>query len=171
MVNDIYFVDNDGKLVSNHDIAKIAFIINNKHINSDDLDTIRTYAATCKGIQKEIDPSIKNYPKNAKDIKVQKLNHFFSLTMKWICEKKNLTEGMIGDFVSKIIEILEANEYENLKDGYFFLRESVELYKQLDLPHEENAQQAFLMGELYGIVMLMKKMEKRKYHQFQEKEE
>lgn len=58
MDNDIYFTTKNGKLINNHDIAKAA-IINGDCVDAFDLDAIRKYAGTCKGIIKEINPSIR----------------------------------------------------------------------------------------------------------------
>ena len=57
-MNDIYFTTTSGKLVTNHDIAKAA-IINGDNVVEYDLNDVRKYARTCKGIVKEINPSIK----------------------------------------------------------------------------------------------------------------
>lgn len=69
MINDIYFADNNGKLVTNRELARMAFIINGECINSEDLDAIRAYAANCKGIQKEVNPSIKICLKNGEKVR------------------------------------------------------------------------------------------------------
>ena len=58
MSNDIYFTTTSGKLITNHDIAKAA-IINGDTVDEYNLDDVRKYASTCKGIVKEINPSIK----------------------------------------------------------------------------------------------------------------
>lgn len=57
-MNDIYFTTTSGKLITNHDIAKAA-IINGDTVDAYNLDDVRKYASTCKGIVKEINPSIK----------------------------------------------------------------------------------------------------------------
>ena len=57
-MNDIYFTTTSGKLVTNHDISKAA-IINGDNVVEYDLNDVRKYAKTCKGIVKEINPSIK----------------------------------------------------------------------------------------------------------------
>lgn len=57
-MNDIYFTTTSGKLITNHDIAKAA-IINGDTVDAYNLDDVRKYARTCKGIVKEINPSIK----------------------------------------------------------------------------------------------------------------
>lgn len=69
MLNDIYFADNNGKLVTNRELARMAFVINGEYINSEDLDAIRAYATTCKGIQKEVNPSIKICLKNGEKVR------------------------------------------------------------------------------------------------------
>lgn len=57
-MNDIYFTTTSGKLITNHDIAEAA-IINGDIVDAYNLDDVRKYARTCKGIVKEINPSIK----------------------------------------------------------------------------------------------------------------
>lgn len=58
MAKEIYFTTTSGKLVNNYDIAKVA-IINGDTVDGYNFDDVRKYAATCKGIIKEINPSIK----------------------------------------------------------------------------------------------------------------
>ena len=58
MSNDIYFTTTSGKLITNHDIAKAA-TINGDTVDEYNLDDVRRYASTCKGVVKEINPSIK----------------------------------------------------------------------------------------------------------------
>ena len=58
MSNDIYFTTTSGKLITNHDIVKAA-IINGDTVDEYNLDDVRKYASTCKGVVKEINPSIK----------------------------------------------------------------------------------------------------------------
>lgn len=58
MAKEIYFTTTSGKLVNNYDIAKAA-IINGDTVDEYNFDDVRKYAATCKGIIKEINPSIK----------------------------------------------------------------------------------------------------------------
>lgn len=56
----VYFSTNNGKLVTNWDIAKAATIVNGKEIGGNELEQVRKYAKSCKGIKKEIkNPSIK----------------------------------------------------------------------------------------------------------------
>ncbi len=69
MVNDIYFADNDGKLITNRELARMAFVVNGKYIDEDDLVAIREYASSCKGIYKEVNPSIKVCLKNGEKVK------------------------------------------------------------------------------------------------------
>ena len=57
-MNDIYFTTTSGKLITNYDIAEAA-IINGDTVDAYNLDDVRKYASTCKGIIKEINPSIK----------------------------------------------------------------------------------------------------------------
>lgn len=58
MDKEIYFTTTSSKLVNNYDIAK-AVIINGDTVDEYNFDDVRKYAATCKGIIKEINPSIK----------------------------------------------------------------------------------------------------------------
>lgn len=56
----IYFTTYDNKLVTNWDIVKAAMIVNGKEIGGNELEQVRKYAKSCKGIKKEIkNPSIK----------------------------------------------------------------------------------------------------------------
>lgn len=57
MAKEIYFTTTSGKLVNNYDIAKAA-IINGDTVDECNFGDVRKYAATCKGIIKEINPSI-----------------------------------------------------------------------------------------------------------------
>lgn len=75
MSNDIYFTTTNGKLVTNHDIAKAA-IINGDIVDEYDLDNVRKYASTCKGIVKEINPSIKVCLRNGDKITAVKLYYY-----------------------------------------------------------------------------------------------
>lgn len=68
-VRDIYFEVRDGSLVSNIDIAKIAYIANGDHINPYNLDDVREYCCKLKGISKEIKPSIKVFLTHKEKIK------------------------------------------------------------------------------------------------------
>lgn len=56
----IYFGTYDGELVDQYEIIKMASLVSGKNISSDDFDSIRAYAKTCKGIKNEVKkPSIK----------------------------------------------------------------------------------------------------------------
>lgn len=59
MVGDVYFATTDGKLVTNRDVAKMAFVVNGDCIDEENLDEVREYTKKCKGITKEVNPSIK----------------------------------------------------------------------------------------------------------------
>lgn len=72
MSNDIYFITTTGKLVTNYDIAKAA-IINGDTVDERNLEEVRKYASTCKGIVKEINPSIKVCLQNGNKITAVKL--------------------------------------------------------------------------------------------------
>lgn len=59
-MDEIYFGTKDGDLLDNYDIAKIAYVKSNRRIALGDIDGLRDYAKTCKGITREIsDPSVK----------------------------------------------------------------------------------------------------------------
>ena len=75
MDKEIYFTTTSGKLVNNYDIAKAA-IINGDAIDEYNVDDIRKYAATCRGIIKEINPSIKVCLQNGDRITAIKLYYF-----------------------------------------------------------------------------------------------
>ncbi len=72
MAKEIYFTTTSGKLVNNYDIAKVA-IINGDAVDKCNFDDIRKYAATCKGVIKEINPSIKVCLENGDRITAIKL--------------------------------------------------------------------------------------------------
>ena len=72
MMEDIYFTTINGTLVNNYDIAKAA-IINGDFINENNFDEVRRYASTCKGIIKEIRPSIKKCLQNGEKVTAIKL--------------------------------------------------------------------------------------------------
>lgn len=72
MVKEIYFTTISGKIVNNYDIAKAA-IINGDTIDKYNFDDVRKYAVTCKGIIKEINPSIKVCLQNGDRINAIKL--------------------------------------------------------------------------------------------------
>lgn len=56
----IYFGTKDGGLVDHYEIIRMARIVSGKHIDINDVEAIREYARTCKGIKNEIqNPSIK----------------------------------------------------------------------------------------------------------------
>ena len=74
-MNNIYFTTTIGKLVTNHDIAKAA-IINGDTVDEYNLDNVRKYASTCKGIVKEINPSIKVCLYNGDQITAIKLYYY-----------------------------------------------------------------------------------------------
>ena len=75
MSNDIYFTTTNGKLVTNHDIAKAA-IINGDTVDEYNLEEVRKYANTCKGVIKEINPSIKVCLQNVDKITAVKLYYY-----------------------------------------------------------------------------------------------
>ena len=75
MSNDIYFTTMSGKLITNHDIVKAA-IINGDIVDEYNLDDVRKYASTCKGVIKEINPSIKVCLQNGDKITAVKLYYY-----------------------------------------------------------------------------------------------
>jgi hypothetical protein len=72
MAKEIYFTTISGKLVNNYDIAKVA-IINGDTVDECNFDDVRKYAVTCKGIIKEINPSIKVCLRNGDRVTAIKL--------------------------------------------------------------------------------------------------
>ena len=91
-MNDIYFTTTSGRLVTNHDIAKAA-IINGDTVDEYNLDEVRKYASTCKGIVKEINPSIKVCLQNGDKITAVKLYYYRhpGITLK---DAKNVIDDM-----------------------------------------------------------------------------
>ena len=69
MVGDIYFVTIKGTLVTNRDVAKMALAVNGDSVDEDNLDEVREYTKKCKGITKEVNPSIKMCLRNHEKIK------------------------------------------------------------------------------------------------------
>lgn len=69
MIGNIYFATIDGSLVANYELAKMAFVVNGVSIEANDLDAIREFAMSCKGILKEVNPSIKVCLKNGDKVK------------------------------------------------------------------------------------------------------
>ena len=67
MMENIYFTTINGTLVNNYDIAKAAII------NENNFDEVRRYASTCRGIIKEIRPSIKKCLQNGEKVTAIKL--------------------------------------------------------------------------------------------------
>ena len=72
MIENIYFTTTSGELVNNYDIAKAA-TINGDFIDNNNFDEIRKYASTCKGIVKEIKPSIRKCLQNGEKVTAIKL--------------------------------------------------------------------------------------------------
>lgn len=44
MVGDIYFATTEGGLVTNRDVAKMAFVVNGDYVDEYNLDEVREYA-------------------------------------------------------------------------------------------------------------------------------
>lgn len=69
MVGDIYFLTTDGGLVTNRDVAKMALVVNGDYVDEDNIDEVREYVKRCKGITKEVNPSIKMCLRNREKAK------------------------------------------------------------------------------------------------------
>ena len=69
MVGDIYFATTEGGLVTNRDVAKMAFVVNGDYVDEDNLDEVREYTKKCRGITKEVNPSIKMCLRNHEKVK------------------------------------------------------------------------------------------------------
>ena len=69
MIGDIYFATTDGSLVTNRDVAKMAFVVDGDYVDENNLNEIREYAKKCKGILKEVNPSIKVCLRNHEKVK------------------------------------------------------------------------------------------------------
>lgn len=70
----IYFGTNDGDLLEDYEIRNIAFILSGEHIPYGDMEKIREFAKTCKGIKGEISkPSVKYLVEHCHKIKAVKI--------------------------------------------------------------------------------------------------
>ena len=69
MVGDIYFATTEGGLVTNRDVAKMAFVVNGDYVDEYNFDEVREYAKKCRGITKEVNPSIKMCLRNHEKVK------------------------------------------------------------------------------------------------------
>lgn len=65
----IYFATNNNKLVTNYELAKMALVVDNVVLDATDFENIRKYARGCKGIKREVKPSIKVCLQNGEDVK------------------------------------------------------------------------------------------------------
>lgn len=73
-MNEIYFGTTDGDLLDGYDIAKIAYVTTGERNSLDDLDFVRDFAKTCKGITREIkNPSVKKLIENGHKVKAVKI--------------------------------------------------------------------------------------------------
>lgn len=73
-MNKIYFGTTDGDLLDVYDIVKIAYVTTGERNYLDDLDSVRDFAKTCKGITREIkNPSVKKLIENGHKIKAVKI--------------------------------------------------------------------------------------------------
>lgn len=74
----IYFATIDGGLIDNYDVVKMAKVVHGKDFLASDFESVRGYAKTCKGIKKEINPSIKyllEHNKKVKAIQIYRRKH------------------------------------------------------------------------------------------------
>ena len=69
MAGDIYFATVGGSLVTNREVARMAFVVNGDYVDEDNLDEVREYAKKCRGIIKEVNPSIKVCLRNHEKVK------------------------------------------------------------------------------------------------------
>lgn len=66
----IYFETKDSGIVDHCDIIKMAKIVSGEDISINDLEAIREYAKSCKGIEKEIkNPSIEYFLERGEKVK------------------------------------------------------------------------------------------------------
>lgn len=99
MLNDIYFKTTQNKLVTNHDIAKVATIWGDI-LDAYDYDAVRNYAKRCKGIVKEIkNPSIKVCLQNRDLVLAVKLYYYRHLETS-LSEAKRIIDKMYEDMKS-----------------------------------------------------------------------
>ena len=73
-IRTIYFGTNDGDLISNYEMARIARIVYDNIIDYRDLETVRAFAKLCKGITKEIkNPSVKFLVEHGHKVKAMRV--------------------------------------------------------------------------------------------------
>lgn len=73
-MNEIYFGTKDGDLLDGYDIVEIAYVTTGDRISLNDLDSVRNFAKTCKGITREIkNPSVKHLVENGRKAKAVKI--------------------------------------------------------------------------------------------------
>lgn len=73
-MNDIYFGTIDGGLITNFELANMAKVVSGNEIDYNDLESVREYAKTCKGIKGEVKhPSIRFLLKHGQKVKAVKV--------------------------------------------------------------------------------------------------
>jgi len=61
-MNYIYFETMDGGMVTNYNLITMAMVVEGKALDAEDLDSVREYAKSCKGIKGEIkNPSVETF--------------------------------------------------------------------------------------------------------------
>ena len=98
----IYFSTVDGDMVDNYDLVRMARIVNGYKMNAENFDDIRCYAKSCKGIVKEINPSVKHLVKDGRKVKAVMVYHRRHTEMSLLDCKK---------FIDKMEENLRGGKY------------------------------------------------------------
>lgn len=76
MVSDIYFGTIDGGLITNFELANMAKVVGGNEIDYNDLESVREYAKTCKGIKGEVKhPSIRFLLEHGQKVKAVQIYH------------------------------------------------------------------------------------------------
>lgn len=120
-MNKIYFKTANGNLADNYDLVKAAWITTGERISIDDVDSIKKFAETCKGVGDEIEnPSVNYLLKRGfktQAIKVYRDRHP-DLSMKAVFGAINKMEKKINsakdeDVAEEICEDEEGSETDN----------------------------------------------------------
>lgn len=75
-MNDIYFGTIDGGLITNFELANMAKIVDGKMIDYNNLEAVKEYAKTCKGIKGEVKyPSVKWLVEHGQKVKAVLIYH------------------------------------------------------------------------------------------------
>ena len=114
----IYFYTIEGKIVSNYDIASAARNINGEILYPSDLDAVRKYAETCKGIKEEItEPTVEIFLEakcKAEAICFFREEHP-ELSLK---EAKEAVDKLEWAMLPRACEALGFCPYNNTKEGF-----------------------------------------------------